>query len=142
MELFEAKVRYVKIDESGKEKKVTENFILDSVSFTDAETTVTKELDQYITGDFVISSLKRSNINEISTDFDGTEFFKVKVAFIEIDELTGKEKKAKIYFLVLAEDIDGANKNTYAHFADSITDYKIESVSESRIIDYFKADVF
>lgn len=90
---FECKVKYTKIDyRYGKEKKVTESYLVNAVSFSDAEEIIFKQLEKFISGEFVIVSIKRVNFSDIVTDM-GEMFYSCKISFMSIDENAGKEKK-------------------------------------------------
>ena len=58
---FEAKVKYMKVNEDGREKKVNEAYLLDAMSYTEAESRIMHEMESVISGDYYISSLKKSN---------------------------------------------------------------------------------
>ena len=98
---FEAKVKYVKVGEDGKEKKMSELYLLDAMSYTEAESRITENLREMIQGDFYIVGLKKSNITELVESNDGNDdkWFKAKVAIIDADQISGKEKKSNQYWL-------------------------------------------
>ena len=65
---FEVGVRYDKTMEDGGVRKVTENYLLDAISFTEAEKRATEEMEAYISGGFRVvtvigkkSTLRRFN---------------------------------------------------------------------------------
>ncbi|WP_290387099.1 DUF4494 family protein, partial [uncultured Muribaculum sp.] len=45
---FECKVRYDKIQENGSAKKVNEPYLVDALSFTEAEARIIEEVTPYI----------------------------------------------------------------------------------------------
>jgi len=103
---FEVKVSYVKIDSDGRERKVTETYLMDAVSYTDAETRIVKEMNQIIRGgEFTVKGIKESNIVEIFPFDNGEWWYKAKVSLVTIDEVAGREKKINNYFLVAANDL-------------------------------------
>ena len=110
---FEAKVKYMKVSEDGKEKKVNEAYLLDAMSYTEAESRITREMESVVSGDYYISSLKKSNITEVVPSEDETDdrWYKAKVAIIDADEVSGKEKSSFQYYLVAASDIKRALEN-------------------------------
>ena len=91
---FEAKVKYVKVGEDGKEKKMSELYLLDAMSYTEAESRITENLREMIQGDFYIVGLKKSNITELVESNDGNDdkWFKAKVAIIDADQISGRRK--------------------------------------------------
>lgn len=134
--LFQTKVRYSKVLESGKEKKVTENYLLDAVSFSDAEERINKEMEPYISGEFSISGISISRIGEVLKS-EGQVNYKAKVTFITLDEEKGVEKRASTYILVAADNVAEANQFVNESFKDCVSDYEISGITDSGIIDYF-----
>ncbi len=90
---FECKVSYEKILENGMQKKVTEPYLVDALSFTEAEARIIEEIKPYISGEFTISDIKRAKYNELFFNDNGDRFYKAKVMFISLDEKSGTEKK-------------------------------------------------
>ena len=97
---IEVRARYDKMMENGSVKKVTEPYLADALSCTEAEARVTEELQPFISGDFRISSVVTTKIAEIFWDETGDKFYKVKINFITLDEKTATEKKTASYILV------------------------------------------
>lgn len=90
---FTTKVRYEKTRENGSLKTITEPYLVDALSFTEAEARITNEMMPYTSGAFSVSAVKRSNISEIFWDEDGDHFYKAKINLITLDENTGAERK-------------------------------------------------
>lgn len=135
--LFECKVKYQKIDEqSGKEKKVTEKYLIDAVSFTEAEARIYKEMESMIRGEFMIMDIKRASFTEIFTN-EGDIWYKGKVTFISVDEKSGKEKKVSNQVLVMANNVDDAFKNIKEGMGTMTVDFVIDSITDSKILDFF-----
>lgn len=135
---FETKVRYSKMGENGIEKMVTEPFLFDALSFTEAESRVIEEITPYITGEFTVSDIKRSRYSEIFlSDEDSADlFFKCKVLFITINE-SGTEKKTSTNMLVQASDLRDAVKKLDKGMEGCMADYQISSVAETAILDVY-----
>jgi hypothetical protein len=138
---FEVKVKYVKIDENGKEKKVTEPYLFDAVSFTEAEARAHEEFEKVIHSDFIITNISRSNISEIYGNSEGDRFHKATVTFINVDEESGKEKKSKHYMLVEANNVKHAYEFLEECLSDMIVPYETPAISESPIMDVFEYDL-
>lgn len=83
---IEAKVRFKKQLENGKIKDVVEPYLVKADSFTEAEARVTKEVTPYISGEFSVAAVTKSNVSEIFYDPNGDRWYKVKANFIHIDE--------------------------------------------------------
>lgn len=137
MKLFECGIRYNKTLENGQEKKVTELYIVDALSFSEAEQRIIKECFSY--GEFEVVSEKITNYSELvrSNDTEADLWYKVKVNLITLDEKTMKEKKTPLYLLVQAKNIDDARRLTNEHMKDSVADWNCEAVSETKIMDVF-----
>ncbi|MCH5346002.1 MAG: DUF4494 domain-containing protein [Muribaculaceae bacterium] len=136
---FECKVKYDKMQENGSVKKVNEPYLVDALSFTEAEARIIEEQTPYISGDFSVSAVKRTKITEIFKDDKGDRFYLVKVAFITIDEKTAVEKRSISQILVQAGDFKSAFENFLEGMKGSMADYEIVSISETQILDVYYA---
>lgn len=134
---FECKVRYEKVMENGVNKKVTELYLVDALSCTEAEARATEEVSPYISGEFNVSSVKQAKYSEIFLDNEGDYFFKCKVAFVTLDENTGAEKESSTNMLVQASDLREAIKSLDKGMEGSMADYHIKGVNETKIMDVF-----
>lgn len=138
---FECKVRYDKTMENGAIKKVNEPYLLDALSFTEAEARMIEEITPFISGDFSISAVKRTKIAEIFWDDSADKWYLVKVAFITIDEKTAAEKKSTSMILVAANDFQGAVDAFVEGMKGTMADYEIVSIAETPIMDVYKMKV-
>jgi hypothetical protein len=138
---FECKVRYDKLQENGAVKKVTDTFLADSLSITEAVARITKEQAPYISGDFVVSSAKSTKIAEIFRDDSADKWYLVKCAFVTIDEKTAAEKKSVSLILVAGNDFKHAYDNFEAGMKGTMADYEIVSISETSYLDVYGADL-
>lgn len=136
---FEAKVKYMKVSEDGKEKKVNEAYLLDAMSYTEAESRITREMESVVSGDYYISSLKKSNITEVVPSEDETDdrWYKAKVAIIDADEVSGKEKSSFQYCLVAASDIKRALENLEKSLSTFVVPYEIASLADTTFMDVY-----
>lgn len=135
---IEVRARYDKMMENGSVKKVTEPYLADALSCTEAEERVTEELQPFISGEFRILSVVTTKIAEIFWDATGDKFYKVKVNFITIDEKTVTEKKQASYILVQASDFTSALNRFNKGMRGTMADYEIEAISETKIVDVYK----
>lgn len=135
---FETKVRFDKTLENGTVKKVTESYLVDALSFTEAEARTTEEVLPYISGEHAISVVKKCKISEIFYDSTGDKWYKVKVAFISVNEKTGQEKKTYSYILVQASDFKSAYDNFIDGMKGTMADFEIAGITETAILDVFK----
>lgn len=138
---IECKVRYDRLADNGATRRVTESYLVDALSCTEAEARVTEELSPFISGDFRITSVVTTKISEIFWDASGDRFYKVKVNFITLDEKTGAEKRSASYVLVQASGF----REAYGNFTDgmkgTMADYEIEAISETKLVDVYRADL-
>ena len=139
MTWFECRVRYDKMHENGIVKKVTEAFLVDALSFTEAEARIIEEQTPFISGDFSVSAVKRTKISEIFWDDTADKWYLAKVAFITIDEKTAAEKKAVSQILVAGSDFGGAYDNFLDNMKQVLGDYELQSLTETPLMDVYKA---
>ena len=100
MNFFECKIRYEKIMENGVNKKVTEQFLVDALSFTEAEARIISEMTPFISGEFTVSDIKRANYSELfSSEEDAADrWFKCKLSFITLDEKAERRKRLPLLY--------------------------------------------
>ena len=136
---FEVKIQYQKFLENCKEKKVTEQYVVEALSFTEAESRIIKEMTPYISGEFDVVSEKIAPYNEIFLSDNSTDdkWFVSKVSFITIDEKTAKEKKQTFRYLVQARTSELAMDYTKEMFSHGMSDYSIDSVQDTPTLDVF-----
>ena len=137
---FEAKIRYEKMMEDGCLKKVTETYVIDALSFGEAEKRILEEMGSYVSGKIDVCGLKIAPYKEIFfADSDMADrWYVAKLAFITIDEKTDKEKKTRACYLVNAGNINAAIKNIGEVMAGTMIDYDTLNVSETQILDVFE----
>lgn len=135
-------VRFQKRMENGTTKRVTESYLVDALSFTEAEARIIKEVTPYISGEFNVSAVKKSNVQEIFRNKieyeDVQKWYKAKVAFMTLDEKTMSEKRTMAVYMVQAPDFHNALEN----FVDcmkneTMEDFVIVGIEETSILDVF-----
>lgn len=136
---FEGKVKYMKVGENGRERKVTELYLLDAMSYTEAESRLMKEMESVIQGGYFISSLKKSNITEVvpPEDENDDRWYKAKVAIIDADEVSGKEKRSFQHYLVAASNTDRALDNIDKALATFVVPCEVASIMDTQFVDVF-----
>ena len=136
---FECKIRYEKVMENGMQKKVTEPYLVDALSFTEAEARIIEEMTPFISGEFTVSDIKRANYSELfpSDEESADRWFKCKLIFITLDEKSGAEKKTSTQVLVQAADLRDAVKKLDEGMKGTMADYTIASVTETMLMDVF-----
>lgn len=139
MMLYECGIRYERTMPNGMSKKVTELYLVDACSFAEAEGRITKEMEPYISGDFDVVTIKRTNYSEIVDGLSTADkWFKAKLVFITVDEKSGKEKKTATHFIVSASDINNAYICVVKHMKGSVMDFEIATLDETKIMDIFR----
>lgn len=139
-EWFECKVRFDKTMETGLLKKVTETYMVDALSFTEAERRFIEEMKPYISGEFTVTDIKRARLSELieSQDAAADRWFKAKVAYITLDEKSGAEKRTNQNILVQATDFRDALKNLDHSMEGTLGDWVIVSITETAVMDVFR----
>lgn len=138
---FECKVRYDKMQENGAVKKVNEPYLVDALTFTEAEARIIDEMKPFISGEYSISSEKKTRISEIFFNEGADRYYLVKVNFITFDENTGVEKKSVSQILVQASDFEDSVAKFKEGMKGTMADYEIASITETMIMDVFGANL-
>lgn len=136
---FEVRIRYEKTMENGQNKKVNESYLVDALSFTEAEARIINEMTPFISGDFKVKAVKEVNFSEIffSNEELADTYFKARLAYVTLDEHSGKEKKTYTNVLVQAADLRDAVKKLDEDMKGTMADYKIVSIAETKIMDVY-----
>ena len=135
---FECKVSYMKMMENGMQKKVTEPYLVDALSF--AEARIIEEIRPFITGEFTVTDIKRARLSELFFNEQGDRFYKIKVYFITLDEKSGAEKKTAAQMLAQASTLKEAIAVLEEGMKGTLADYVIASVAETQLMDVFPFD--
>ena len=137
---FECKIRYEKVQEDGLQKKVTEGYVVDALSFTEAEERIIEEMASYISGEFKVADIKQAPYKEIffSDNEMDDKWYKAKLAFITIDEKTEKEKRSNVNYLVQAGSFGSAMRAIDDVMGGTMIDYVILSIAETTLWDVFE----
>lgn len=134
---YECKVKYRKTDDTGLQKITTEPYLVDALSYTEAESRINQEMSAYISEEFKITNIKVANYAEIHPFENADRWFKSKVSLLAYDEESGKERKSNMYLLVQGNDVKEAFHNTTSAMKGTMGDYTIPAISESPIMDVF-----
>ena len=134
---FECKVRYEKLLENGMQKMVTEPYLVDALSFTEAEARIIQEITPYMSGEFTISNIKRVKYAESFFNDHGDRYYKMRLYFISLDEKSGAEKKTAVNMLVQASTLKEAIEIIETEMEKSMVDYTIASATETAIMDVY-----
>lgn len=132
---FSCKIKYQRELESGKIEKTTEQYLVQAISYTDAEARIYADAETRIQGEFMVDSISKSNLNDVIPFEDSIDWYKVKCNLIAFDEETEKEKKTSMYLLIAAFNIKVAYERIENYMKDSMSDYVIESIAYTKILD-------
>ena len=137
---FETKVKYEKTQENGMQKKVTETYLVDALSFSECEDRIINEMKVYISGEFEVNAIQKAKYNElvVSEDTSADKWYKCKLQFITLDEKTEKEKKSAVHYLVQGSSLENAKNNMVKFMSTSSIDYEFVEIKETPIMDVFK----
>lgn len=137
---FECKVRYEKTQKDGSEKLVNELYVVDALSFTEAEASIIDNMAVYVSGELKIANINPTNYNEIFfSDIDDDDlWFKARLAFITIDEKSNNEKRSYVNYLIQAKCIERAKRYVDEVMGKTMIDYELKSLSETKILDVFE----
>ncbi len=137
---FETKVRYEKTQDDGTLKKQTEQYVVDALSFTEAESTIMQEMSAYVSGEMEIRDIRLASYGEIffSDAPNDDKWYKAKLQFITIDEKTEKEKRSNVTYLVQAGNLPMAVKHIDEVMGGTMIDYVMAAIQETQIMDVFE----
>ncbi|MBR3466664.1 MAG: DUF4494 domain-containing protein [Bacteroidales bacterium] len=138
---FECKVKYEKMDADGLKKSVTEQYVVDALSFAEAEERLFEEIQHlYNGGDLEVTDVKKAAYKDVLFDEGDNcsdRWYKAKLDFITIDERTEKEKRSRVTYLVNAESLKGAIRNVESVMSGTMIDYDAASIAETKIMEVF-----
>lgn len=133
---YEVTLRYEKMGEEGKQRKVSEKYLCDALSLTEAEAIATERMKPYISGNFIATSAKQTKIEEV-IGCEDANWFLAKIDYPTVDEKTAKLKHNIVQMLVGANDFECAYNAVSEYMKDSMADWEQVSLSASPIIDVF-----
>lgn len=139
MKWYQVKARLERVQENGSQKMVSENYLVQAFSFGMAEKAIQEEIAQSATGEFDIVAVARKNYSEVIGCSLGNsdKWYRCKVNFVTLNESSGKEVKTSKYFLVQSSSALTAHKAVDEFMKGSVSDYEIEQVDETKILEVF-----
>lgn len=139
-ELFECRVRFERTLENGMVRKVTESYLVEAISFSEAETRIAEEMSAILAEDFEVVSVVKRHYSEtlLQNSSDADTWFKAKVNFIQLDEKTGAEKKTAALWLIKAKDFYMAERVLDKAIKEMMSDVTIVSLQEMPYVDYYE----
>ena len=133
-------MKYDKTMENGLIKKVTDAYLVDALSFAEAENRFIEEMAPYMSGEYEVTDIKKAKIAELfeSNDSLADRWFKARVAFITLDEKTGAEKRLRQTIMVQSVDLRDAQKNLDEGMKSTLGEWVCESLAETKIMDVYR----
>ena len=138
---FECKVKYDKMMDNGLPKSVSEPYLVDALSFTEAEARIIEEMKPYISGEFTVANIKRVKLADIFFDETGDKWYKAKLNYITYDEKSSSEKRTAAFMLVQAKDFATSLETIQREMGTTMIEYEIASITETAIMDVFRYEV-
>lgn len=139
---FECKIQYEKVMEDGLQKKVVEQYVVNALSYAEAEARITEELKCYVSGEFEVKDLKKAAFKEVafSEDPSADRYYRAKLDFILLDEKTEREKRSRVQYLVQAKSLRDAMKNVEEMMGGTMINFETCAVEETKFLDVFADD--
>ena len=135
---FECKIKYEKTIEEGRIAKVSESYLVDALTFSEAEERINKEIEPFISGEFVVATIRKARISEMFENATGDKWYRCKVNFITLDEEKGVEKKIASTMMVQANNVREAWDGLQEGMKGSMADYQVAAITETVIMDVYK----
>ena len=138
---FECKVSYERQADSMGMKKVSESYLVDALSFTEAEKRIIKEIRPFVSvGELEVVNIRRARIAELflNDEAEDDRYFRAKVNFITVDEKSGSEKKTSATMIVKSDSLPNAVTELKAQLDSQMASYEIAAVTDTQILDVFQ----
>lgn len=134
---FQVTIRYAKEDEQGRVKNVSEKYLADALSFTEAEAKIYEEMGQRVMGDFTVTHIAKTQITDVFEYTDADQFYQAKVCYYVADADSGKEKKVTNVMLVTAHSVDEAHNRIRESLNNMLVTFTVPEVKESAVLEVF-----
>jgi len=134
---FECKIRYEKTGEDGLMKTVTDAYLVDALSFTEAEARIIEETKPFISSEFTVVSVRRARIAELFDNPSGDRWYRAKVNFVTLDEEKAIEKKTAATMMIQAENLKDALTLLLERLSTTLSDWEVVAITETAIMDVY-----
>lgn len=134
---YQVKVKYAKENEEGLLKSISEQYLVDAVSFTECEAIIYDRLGQQIRGDFQVIAIAKSNIVDVFFYEDCDIWHRAKITYLIADGESGREKKVVQYMLVTADDVTQAHERIQEILSNTLVSFRVPDMVETKIIEVF-----
>lgn len=137
---YSCKVKHNKELEDGMVKQVTDAFLLDAVSYTDAESRLYEICERDISGEFSVTQITKTNIAEVVSHEGSENWYKSKVVYSTVDGDSEKEVKINTYLLVSADDVKHAFDLIEEHLNSMLVPFEIPSITLTNFLEVYPYD--
>lgn len=138
--MYQVKVKYDKVQENGCVKPTTDVYVVDALSFTEAEAVTTEYVKPWISGEFTVTDIKRVKYAEVWGNDKGDYWYEAQLEFITIDEKSGSEKRTKNRMLVQADNLTEAMQAVAENMRGTMADYEAVCIKQTNILEYIKCE--
>ncbi|MDR1653451.1 MAG: DUF4494 domain-containing protein [Prevotellaceae bacterium] len=139
---FECKVAYDKIGEDGLLKRAVDSYLVDALSFSEAEKRIIEKVTPFVSGELTVSNIKRAKIAELFYNEEGDRWFRCKIFIItQDDETKTVEKRSAQMILVQATSLKKALDVLTDRMKDTMSNYEINLITETALLDVFPYEV-
>jgi hypothetical protein len=133
---FVCQIKFNKEDDKGNVKKVQQSYLIDAISYSEAEERIYKEMEGLIK-EFQIADLRKTNLIEVFHYEDSEMWYKCKISYNVTDDDTEKVKKITQYMIVSAHNIKEAYERIEESMKNLLVPYNIASIVENPFEDVF-----
>lgn len=135
---YECRVRYEKTQDNGTQKKVNESYLVDALSFTEAEARIINETRLYAQkGEIEVTAIRKDHLAEVHLYPDGANYYRVRLCFVTLNEKTQREKKTYTAMLVNADSLQQAKDRIVEQMKGTLSDYRIAAAIETPLMDVY-----
>ncbi len=133
---YSCKIRYGKQNEDGSLKQVTDAYLLDAVSYTDAEARIHDVVGRELPGEFAVTNIGKTNIEDVVPSEEAETWFKCKVTYATVSG-NDKEVKVNTYLLVCALHVKQAFEKVEEFFAAMLVPYDVPSITQTNFVEVY-----
>ncbi|UXP32395.1 DUF4494 domain-containing protein [Reichenbachiella agarivorans] len=137
---YSCKVKYGKVNDEGIMKQTTDVFLVDAMSYTEAESRIYAAMERDVSGEFAVTNISKTNIGELIHFEDADYWYKAKVTYSSVDGDSGKEVNVNTYFLVNAEDLKHAFDRVSDSLNSMLVPFEIPSIAKTNVVEVYPYD--
>ncbi|MGB1103730.1 MAG: DUF4494 domain-containing protein [Crocinitomicaceae bacterium] len=134
---YTVKVKFTKEFQDGTLKRVTEPYLVSSLSFTEAEARIYQEVGEFVRGEFLVTSISKTDYADIFHYEEAEDWYKCKVTYVTEDADSGKEKKINNNFLVSAHNVKEAYERMEESLKGLMVTFEIPTIALTPLVEIF-----